>query len=120
MQADDFEVHFKEIKMPTDEADAKIDDLWDMARQLFEEVLEEFKKQLPIQAHGRFVFTFPAMQYPMSFRFARLHDFDATDVLKQVEEKVNSNETLNLEDGFKVNLIVTGSPTGRGAQRFNH
>ena len=107
----DYEVYFTNIE-------SVLDKLRDIFNHMINKLISEIQEDLPGHDHRiRLVLNAPTLNYPIHIPFSSADDFNADLVLNEIDRVVNSNESFDISNNIKVNVLSVSLPT-MGGQRI--
>ena len=101
----DYEVYFTDIE-------SVIDKLREIFNHLIKQLVEEINNDLPGYSHRiRMVLNAPSLNYPIHIPFSPFELFDVDIVLNEIDRVVNSNESFDISNNIKVNVLSVSLPS---------
>ena len=104
----DYEVYFTNIE-------SVLDKLREIFNHMINTLISEIQEDLP--GHDRrirLVLNAPTLNYPIHILFSSAEDFNADIVLNEIDRVVNSNESFDISNNIKVNVLSVSLPTMGG------
>ena len=86
---------------------------------MFEDVLDEAKKNYADNDLGRVVIHHPSLNDAIVVPLQPLHQLNKDAVLQTIENVLQSHEDLSISDGFDINIGIINVPKGSGRLRIN-
>ena len=104
----DYEVYFTNIETVLD----KLKEVFD---HLIRTLVNEIEHDMPNHSHRiRLVLNAPTLNYPIHIPFYSPEDFDVDLVLNEIQRVVNSNESFDISNNIKVNILSVSLPSMGG------
>ena len=104
----DYEVYFTNIE-------SVLDKLRQIFNHMISKLISEIQEDLPGHDHRiRLVLNAPTLNYPIHIPFSSADDFNADLVLNESDRVVNSNESFDISNNIKVNVLSVSLPTMGG------
>ena len=85
---------------------------------MFEDVLDEAKKNYADNDLGRVVIHHPSLNDAIVVPLQPLHQLNKDAVLQTIENVLQSHEDLSISDGFDINIGIINVPKGSGRLRI--
>ena len=78
-------------------------------------MISEIQQDLLGHSHRiRLVLNAPTLNYPIHIPFSSVGDFNAGLILDEIDKVVNSNESFDISNNFKINVFNVSLPTMGG------
>ena len=104
----DFEVYFTDIE-------SVLDRIKEIFNHLINKLISEIQQDLPGHSHSiRLVLNAPTLNYPIHIPFSSVADFNAEMILDEIDRVVSSNESFDISNNIKVNVLSVSLPTMGG------
>ena len=104
----DYEVYFTNIE-------SVLDKLREIFNHMINTLVSEIQEDLPGHDHRiRLVLNAPTLNYPIHIPFSSADDFNADVVLNEIDRVVNSNESFDISNNIKVNVLSVSLPSMGG------
>ena len=104
----DYEVYFTNIESVSEK-------LREIFNHVISKLISEIQEDLPGHDHRiRLVLNAPTLNYPIHIPFSSVDDFNADLVLNEIDRVVNSNESFDISNNIKVNVLSVSLPTMGG------
>ena len=104
----DYEVYFTDIE-------SVLDRIKEIFNHLINKLISEIQQDLPGHSHRiRLVLNAPTLNYPIHIPFSSVADFNAELILDEIDRVVNSNESFDISNNIKVNVLSVSLPTMGG------
>ena len=101
----DYEVYFTNIE-------SVLDKLREIFNHMINTLISEIQEDLPGHDHRIWlVLNAPTLNYPIHNPFPSAEEFDADIVLNEIDRVVNSNESFDISNNIKVNVLSVSLPT---------
>ena len=104
----DYEVYFTNIE-------SVLDKLREIFNHMINTLISEIQENRPGHDHRiRLVLNAPTLNCPIHIPFLSAEDFDGDIVLNEIDRVVNSNESFDISNNIKVNVLNVSLPTMGG------
>ena len=106
----DYEVYFTNIE-------SVLDKLREIFNHKISTLISEIQEDHPGHDHRNgLVLNVPILDYPIHVPFSSAEDFGADIVLNKIDRVLNSNESFDISNNIKVNVLSVSLPTIGGIQ----
>lgn len=103
--------------LPEDTSGFTLGSVIDIVRQLFATLITRVTTNLEPQDLIRMIIMSDQLDRPISTTLTRVSDFTVETILSRIQTVLQSKDTIELDEGFTVNVTVVKRPVGSGRNR---